>query len=275
MIREIKDGTAFCVCRNLLPDGKECGQEFSVPFPALESSGLNDVLRSHTDRLICDGCRARNEQAQNERRKAERDRELAETLDERLLKTGIPARFRTLEKPWMRPAAEWIFRHRHESLLIAGETGVGKTSSACFVMRWMMRRSFLRVRYYTRQTLIAEFVQAKTSDSDNESRFLSRLDSLDYLIIDELVGKKGEARLSPAGQELLFNIVDGVYSWARGTRVWIMGNFRPGSIDRLVDDPRPYRRRFQDSFRLAWFEKDKVDESLTIFNEEEIGQETE
>ena len=54
-----------------------------------------------------------------------------------------------------------------------------------------------------------------------------------------------------------------------------MGNFRPGSIDRLVDDPRPYRRRFQDSFRLAWFEKDKVDESLTIFNEEEIGQETE
>ena len=272
MIREIRDGNAFCICRNMLADGTECGREFVVPFQTCGDEGMDKILHTSINALICEQCREKEAEDERVRQGEEQKHILAESLSERMERTGIPPRFRAMDKPWTRPAAEWIFRHRNESLLIAGETGVGKTSSACFVIRWMMRQQFLRVRYYTRQTLIAEFVQSKTSDNDNELRFMHRLDQLDYLIIDELIGKKGEAKLSPSGQELLFNIVDGVYSWARGTKVWILGNFQAGSIDRLVDDPRPFRRRFQESFRIAWFDGDSVDESLKVFDENQTEE---
>ena len=138
-----------------------------------------------------------------------------------------------------------------------------------------MKTSRPRVMYRTWQMLQAEFVKAKTSDGDNEFYFFERLDDLDYLIIDELIGKRGEAtRLSPSGQDLLFNIIDGAYSLARKTKVWILGNFYDGAIDRLIDDPLPTRRRLQDSFKLAWFERDKpVDETMRIFDESELESE--
>ena len=126
----------------------------------------------------------------------------------------------------------------------------------------------LRVMYRTWQMLMVEYLNAKTSGGDSEIRFWDKIDSYDYIIIDELVGRRGDSvKLTPSGHELLFNIVDGVYAGFRKTKVWILGNFYDGAIDKMMDDPMPTKRRIQEGFKIAWFDYDKpVDETIQIFN---------
>jgi len=257
-IQEIKDnGTAILIC-------PKCNKEFVMDYTESDDPALAEIERSAFENMPCEDCiRKSNEQIQA-RENAERSAELEHSLDERLAKTGIPPRFRILDKPYIRHTAEWLYRNKEHSILVSGETGTGKTSSAGFIVRLMMKQRHMSVRYCTRQTLFADYVRAKTTDGDNEAKFLQRLNKLDLLIIDELVGKKGDEKLSPSAQELFFNIIDGVYSWERATKVWILGNFYRGAIENLVDDPKPLIRRLNDSFRFAWFEANKVDESIRL-----------
>lgn len=248
----------------------ECKKEFTAEYRKPEGA-FAEYRRQNYERLTCPECQAKHEAEKAAAAEESRKQALLATLDERMAKAGFPEKFRKMEKPFVRPVAEWLWRNRHASLLASGATGTGKTSGAAFVIRTIMKSSRVRVLYRTWQMLQAEFVKAKTTDGDNEFYFFERLDTLDYLIIDELIGKRGEAtRLSPSGQDLLFNIIDGAYSEARKTRVWILGNFYDGAIDRLIDDPLPTKRRLQESFKLAWFDPGKpVDESITIYDESE------
>lgn len=256
-VKEIReDGTALFVC----PD---CGREFTGDYNIDENSFCADTLKSMAERRTCRECEVKHQEELARQEKLRRQAELDATLDERLERAGIPKKFRGMEKPFVRHTAEWIYRNRESSLLISGATGTGKTSSACFIVRLMLRARYMSVRYTSRQELFADYVRAKTTDGDNEYSFLARLAKIDLLIIDEMVGKKGDAKLSDSAQELFFNLIDGVYSEARDTRVWLLGNFYRGSIDRLVDDPEPLKRRLRESFKTAWFDMDRVDETVT------------
>ena len=249
----------------------ECGRDFEADYQE-PSDGFREVMLGVYERMICKACQDRHAADEEAEKAAQRKQALIATLDERMARAGFQERFQRLEKPYVRSSAVWFWKNRFSSLLASGATGTGKTSGAAFVIREMMKDSRPRVMYRTWQMLQAEFVKAKTSDGDNEFYFFERLDSFDYIVIDELIGKRGEAtRLSPSGQDLLFNIIDGAYSMARRAKVWILGNFYDGAIDRLIDDPLPTRRRLQESFKLAWFEHGKpVDESIRIFDESEL-----
>lgn len=250
------DNTAVFVC-------PACGKEFTGEYSVPDNSFMAESIKSIYERQICQECLRIEDEKRKNKERARKQAELDSTLDERMAKSGVPKRFRSMEKPFVRHAAEWIYQNRGKSLLISGKTGTGKTSSACFVLRLIMRQRFISVRYCSRQELFADYVRAKTVDGDNESYFLSRLDKLDLLIVDEMVGKKGDSRLSPSAQELFFNIIDGVYSQARDTRVWIIGNFYKGAIEGLVDDPEPMKRRIADSFKCAWITGDTVDDTVS------------
>lgn len=262
MLLSITNDRAYCKC-----DG--CGLEFS--FAAHAPEGIyKDLLLHAYQNTKCDSCVTKERREKAEREHQEYLAELAESLEKREEDAGFPKGFRCLQAPYMRQAAVFFYKNREKSLLVSGETGTGKTSSSLYVLGLMMKERELKVRYFTRQSLFAEYVKAKTSNNDSEDAFIERLDWLDYIVIDELVGKKGDAMLSDSSQELLFNLVDGVYCNARKAKIWILGNFYEGSLDTLVGDVAPLKRRLKTSFKTAVFEllPDEsdvtVDESVVI-----------
>ena len=259
MLLSINNDTANCRC-----DG--CGFEFSIPANLPKSGMYRDLLMGAYQRTKCDKCVAkeRAEKEAEERRK--RFLELEESLAEREGKAGFPKGFQCLNAPFMRQAAVFFYKNRDKSLIVSGETGTGKTSSALYVLGLMMKEREWKIKYYSRHTLFAEYVKAKTSNNDSEDAFLERLGWLDYIVIDELVGKKGDAMLSDSSQELLFNLVDGVYCNARKAKVWILGNFYDGSLDSLVSDVAPLKRRLRTSFKTDVFEL-LPDESDVVVDE--------
>lgn len=243
-----------------------CGREFEAAYRKPNGPFANFISFAQ-NRSICHECHDRQEQERAEREQKERERMLISTVTERMQEAGFVGVFAEMEKPWLRDTAVWFWRHRNDHLLACGETGTGKTSGAAFAIREIMKQGYPKVMYRTWQMLQAELVAAKTDDYDNEVKFFRRLNAYDYIIIDELIGKRGEsAKLSPTGQDLLFNLIDGAYSGARKARVWILGNFYRGALERLIDDPQPTRRRLQEAFKIAWLEPGKpVDESLKVF----------
>lgn len=251
MIKSLDDnGDIRCVC-------KECGNEFVLSKIPVDSL-FADYFRSMADVAVCDDCVAKRKVAEEKERIANQRKELEITLDERMLDTGIPPVFATLDKPFNRETAKWVWQHREQSLVLGGPTGTGKTSSAAFVARLMLRDEPLRVKYLTRQGLVARFVKAKTDDAEREQGFYRWLSGLDILIIDEMVGKRGSGKMSDSSQEMLFSLVDGVYSRTFRTRIWMLGNFYDGSFDDLVDDPAPFKRRLSESFAIGWTDGDRT-----------------
>ncbi len=251
MLIEIdKEGVAHCRCK--------CGALFDYGQIDVDSS-LGGIYRSIADSAVCDKCIMEQRQQEQEKKLAEQRQRLAATIDDRMAAAGFPPRFAQMQAPFVRHAAEWLWHNQRRSLVMAGVTGTGKTSSAAFVARLILRERFERVRYCSRQGLIADYVRAKTSDDDSEAAFYRRIAALDILIIDEMVGKKGSGKLSDSSQELFFSLIDGVYSMERSTRVWLLGNFYAGAIDDMFDDPAPVKRRLADSFALGWVSETGVE----------------
>ena len=262
MIQSVENQTVTCKC-----DG--CGTVFSFhsendiskpnPFTALIVQAWQDVK--------CNACAEKMKKELAEKRHQEFLEELADSLLEREEEAGFPQKFRGLEKPFLRQAAVFFWENRDNSVIVSGKTGTGKTSSALYVLGLLMARDYVRVKYYTRHTLFAAYNKAKTSNEDSEEAFLERLGWYDYIVIDELVGKKGDSALSDSAQELFFTLIDGVYAGDRRARVWILGNFFKGALNRLVSDPDPYKRRINASFKSALFKLNQDETDVSVSTE--------
>ena len=258
MIQTIQDNTVTCRC--------DCGTVFQC-HPEIDLNKKNlfvQTMLSVYNKAKCDACSEKQKKQLAEERKQRWKAELAETLLEREETAGFPKNFRGLEKPFIRQSAVFFYENRYNNVLVSGKTGTGKTSSALYVLGLMMKENYIRVKYWTRQTMLAAYVKAKTSNDDCEEWFFDRLAGYDYIVIDELVGKKGDAALSDSGQELFFNLIDGVYSGERKAKLWIMGNFYKGAINNLVSDPDPYKRRIRECFAPALFKLNADGADVTV-----------
>jgi DNA replication protein DnaC len=260
MIQNIEKNSVTIKC-----DG--CGTVFSLHTEADLTDTENmfvAALRHIYGNTMCDKCAADRKKELARQKEQERRAALADSLLEREEKAGFPRNFRGLEKPYIRQAAVFFYENRDSSLIVSGKTGTGKTSSALYVLGLMLSENYLRVKYCTRQTLLAAYTRAKTSNEDSEEAFFERLGWYDYIVIDELVGKKGDAALTDSAQELFFNLIDGAYSGERKAKLWILGNFYKGAIDNLVADPEPYKRRIRACFRPALFKLNKDESDVTV-----------
>ena len=63
----------------------------------------------------------------------------------------------------MRFVAEWIYLHREENLLLSGQTGTGKSTSACFVAVELLKQ-WKCVNYTSLRGLLDLWRKAKTSE---------------------------------------------------------------------------------------------------------------
>lgn len=228
-----ENSTAYCRCK--------CGSEFTTEL-CMPDEQYFDALKNIADKLNCDACcdKIAEENARTQREA------LVGMRGESLEGIGIPRGLASLESPVFRDVAVWLWRNKDKNILLAGETGCGKTTSAAFVAKELFKEE-KSVKYTTLRNLIAEWTEAKTSDNDSDIKFLNRVARLDVLIIDEVVGKRAE-RLSGSAQELMFELIDGAYNKSRNTKIWLLGNFYKNCIDSMFFDPEPVKRRLNESF---------------------------
>jgi DNA replication protein DnaC len=220
------------------------------------------------DKSICPSCIIIENAKVINQKAAEKKQALLKSVDSRMENSGFMGVLSKLEMPFTRQNAEFIWRHKDNHLVISGETGAGKTTSAAFVIRLLMKERKLKVKYCNFSELHSEYVRAKMNEQGfSESRFWEKINNLDYLVIDELAWRKGANKLTGVAQELLFKIVDGAYLKSRKCRVWIMGNMYNNAFEHLLDQPEPVLRRLQHSFTPVWFDRKAQPKLLGIYEE--------
>lgn len=242
MIKQIfRNNTALFVC-------PECRREFTAPF--------EEAFAELYKNAVCPVCIKQIENSKRAKSSRDKKIQLLASLDQRMEDSGFHGVFCNMETPPVRHNAEFIWRNRNSNLVISGETGAGKTSSAAFVMRHLMKEKIIKCRYTLWSELHSEYVSAKTRENNcTEERFFAALNKLDYLIIDELAWRRGSAKLTPVAQELLFNIIDGAYCQSRKAKVWFLGNFYNSAWRKLIDSPEPILRRLKFKFTSVWFDE--------------------
>lgn len=236
---------------NILIDCMNCGTMF--PVPDFRDGDLADIMQKcYQSWRLCEKCTKAAEQQRHHQEQEAHKAEIIAKLPQLLKDAGIEYLYshdrssgKLFSEPPCRYAAEWIYRHRQENLLISGITGSGKSTSACFIATGLIREEY-KVCYTTLRKLLSDWRAAKTSDRDYAvEKMLHNIFHKDYFIIDEVVGK---ARVSESGQELLFEILESVNSGACRAKIWLLGNFYSGSIEEIFSDPDPVRRRLQENF---------------------------
>lgn len=224
----------------------------------------------------CEWCiDALQEEAEAKARQA-KIAELQATFPDRLQKSGLPELYthdRTTGElftvPPKREMAEFIYRNRQSNLLISGETGTGKSTSACFIAARLLMPGG-RIKYYRLSQLLSEWREARRSDAPYAAENLtSRLLSYDVLLLDEVAGK---AKISESGQELMFELVERICNGESKTRLWMLGNFYTGSIEEIFPDGEPIRRRLSENFKCMRFDSkgNCTDITGSVWNQNEV-----
>lgn len=266
MRREEKDGFVWMDCAR-------CGEM----FPAFEVSDLSrtmnlESLYSVDAFRICAKCREVAE-AEAARKEAEQKRrEFLAGIPKLAAASGIPDLYRVHRKtgepltaPLVPHVAKWIWEHRQCNLLISGQTGVGKSTSACFVAVKMLEEG-KRVRYVKLRRLLSEWREARTSDEPfADERFFDRIRKLHLLILDEVADK---TKTTESGQEMMFEILDMIADGEIKTRLWLLGNFRAGVLEELFGDTDPVFRRVEENFVCVG----ATDQTMKIFHVYKSGE---
>jgi len=233
-----------CVC--------SCGVEFTLPeYPGLREAWLQE---SAARLQRCPDCLEKKKQLDYQHEQERKNALWREMARKRIEQIGIPPNFQGMTSPPVRFVAEWFWENRDRNLLLKGPTGSGKTTSAIFVAAKYAERS-CNVRYTTLRQLLASWVEAKKDDKPAVAtdRFLREIGALDVFIIDEVINK---CVISLSGQELLFELIDAVYSGERQTRLWLLGNFQSGSLEQIFADSAPVYRRLRETFLCAEIDPD-------------------
>ena len=207
----------------------------------------------------CDCCIAILQAEAEEKKRQARIAELQCTFPERLKRSGLPELYthdretgELFTQPPKRKVAEFIYLNRHCNLLISGETGTGKSTSACFIAARLLMPGG-KIRYYRLSQLLTEWREARRSDLPYAAENLvSRLLNQDVLLLDEVAGK---AKISESGQELMFELVERICNGESKTRLWMLGNFYTGSIEEIFPDGEPIRRRLSENFKCVRFDQ--------------------
>ena len=236
----------------------KCGKPMEIDDPGGFQDGVfASFARSMAEHIICDACKEELDKAEREKKEAE----WRAMLPELYFKAGIPTAFTLMPNAPRQYAARTIWNHREENMLITGDTGTGKTTSACRVLMRMVENGW-KVKYMTFARFLDEIRNCKmrrpdeSGDISQVELYYDRLRQYKALCLDEIVGKtqSGENVM-----QTLYELIDMAYS-GMICPLWLIGNVRERSLEMLFgDETGSVMRRLQSlRFRQIGLTKEGV-----------------
>ena len=236
----------------ILIDCPHCGKMFEVT-DFRDEPFADAVQICYESTRICDSCRDASKKSQEELNAKQIAAHIRQQLPQMCEAAGFPRNYthhretgELFSAPPIRPVADFLWRNRFTNVLLSGETGTGKSTSAAFVGMQLLAQE-RSCAYTSLAQLLTKWRKARKNDKFcTDEILLGRiLTGQQLYIIDEVVGK---ARVSESGQELLFDILEAVNSGSAKSKIWLLGNFYQGSIEEIFSNPEPVRRRLQENF---------------------------
>lgn len=188
----------------------ECGKEMvrTVTLPA------DFQIFRDGDQMICVPC-GNARQAHIEQQRIEIEKQ------SRLIATGVKPEFFVYDfSKANREMFSWIKQNTETNMLVISEVNTGKTRAMCKALL-DENNSGLRCRYMEFGTLSAIYSGEKKESTTAAQRFINRIvGSYDILILDDI----DKVKLTETTGELLYKILNAVYSRSAKIRLWMTCN---------------------------------------------------
>ena len=199
----------------------------------------------------CEKCEAERE-AEKERLLDEQYASDTDSINADLEEAGVPESYRVTTPP-VPKVASFLRQHIGENILLSAPSGAGKSTSAGYVTRELLRDG-KKVCYMTLADLLDEWRDARCSDHPlSVKSFLSYLEWRDVLIIDEAADKTVS---TASAQECMFRLLEDVSNGFCKARLWLLGNYYKGAIEDVFGNGEAARRRLNEKFYCAMVLKD-------------------
>ena len=242
----------------------------------VEDNLFLEVLANNNAPIYCADCaKEASDRHEAEERKKDEE-EWFNQVDQIASESGIPDGYHYQKDtgvsvlhagPIVRHVADWIMRHRRYNILLSGDTGMGKSTSAAYAAIVMISHR-AKVRYIKLQQLLRDYTAAKMSkDTYAEENFFRAFNDCNLWIIDELVGKTKDTE---SRREFMVELLDEIADGEIKARFWLLGNFRSNSIDSIfgAENREPTRRRIEENFVCAG----ATDQMMKIFHVYKSGE---
>jgi DNA replication protein DnaC len=188
--------------------GKQTSYEFEVPEFA------KDIMRGGNTQNFCDECVVELEKLEALRRDQLRREEWLE-------KAEIPADFLEWNKTkGNNQLARQIRDNAEKCLFICGKNDACKTRATAINLKLQITQNNKRCRFIRWSDLAMGYARTCKISSENSKFYIEQFLSYDVLLIDDI----GKRRITETAGELLYDLVDLVYSGEKKTNLWITSN---------------------------------------------------
>lgn len=184
--------------------------------------------------------------------------EYLEMVQKGIQNSGCPRKYMPAV-PYVPFVYEWLLAHPKTNILLDGETGSGKSTSAGVLARHAIETG-LSVTYTQMYQLLDGWRDSRRSDEPYETeRFLNQLERVDMLIIDEVADKNV---VNASTQECMWRLLEDIYNGNARCQCVMLGNLYAGFIPDTFGCDKPARRRIRESFLIA-----RIDTETKTINE--------
>lgn len=188
----------------------QCGAESTVYVP----EELTALLSGGETQNYCDNCRAEIERLEAIEREKRRRADW-------LKKSYIPQDFQCWDKEkGDNKLARLIHDNAGKSLFICGKNAACKTRAAAINLKLEITQNGKRCRFIRWSDLAAGYARVCKMSSEESKGYIDSFLRYDVLLIDDV----GKRRITETAGEMLYDMIDLVYSGSSRTRLWFTAN---------------------------------------------------
>lgn len=189
-----------------------CGRENDDAIEIPES--LTEFMPGGNTKNLCDSCYEQKQQFEEfERQKRRRE--------DFLQKADIPEDFLTWDKDkGDNQLARKVLDNADKSLFVCGKNAACKTRATAFNLKLQITKENRRCKFIRWSDLALGYARTCRMSSENSKAYIDEFLSYDVLLIDDI----GKRRITETAGEMLYDMIDLVYSGAKKTKLWITSN---------------------------------------------------